>query len=172
MTDSLPRCYHPTLVDRYDLNGGLLVSGTEQTTDRIMGLKLSMPLPLFSRNQADSARIGARVSAARQRLEGDRRTVAAEVRDLLAQYRLALTALALHRNALGPVARENFKIQQEAFELGEIGMQQLLDEKRRFGEQHEAELTALQAAIEARSRLESAAGLAAKGNTASTGGAQ
>jgi cobalt-zinc-cadmium efflux system outer membrane protein len=156
----------------YELDGGLLVPGTEQSNDRILGLKLSMPLPLFSRNQADSARIGARVSAARQRLEGSRRTIAAEVRDLLAQYRLALTAFALHRTALGPVARENFKIQQEVFELGEIGMQQLLDEKRRLGEQHAAELTALQAAIEAHSRLESATGLALKGNTASTGGAQ
>lgn len=156
----------------YDLNGGQLLPGTEQSNDRILGLKLSMPLPLFSRNQADSARIGARVSAARQRLEGSRRTVAVEVRDLLAQYRLALTALALHRTALGPVARENFKIQQEAFELGEIGMPQLLDEKRRLGEQQEAELTALQAAIEAHSRLESAAGLVLQGNPASTGGAQ
>jgi cobalt-zinc-cadmium efflux system outer membrane protein len=156
----------------YDLNDGLLIPGTEQTSDRIMGLKISMPLPLFSRNQADSARIGARVSAARQRLEGGRRTVAAEVRDLLAQYRLALTALALHRTALGPVARENFKIQQEAFALGEIGLQQLLDEKRRLGEQQEAELAAQQAAIEAHSRLESTAGLALKGNPASTGGAQ
>jgi cobalt-zinc-cadmium efflux system outer membrane protein len=156
----------------YDLNDGLLIPGTEQTSDRIMGLKISMPLPLFSRNQADSTRIGARVSAARQRLEGGRRTVAAEVRDLLAQYRLALTALALHRTALGPVARENFKIQQEAFALGEIGLQQLLDEKRRLGEQQEAELAAQQAAIEAHSRLESTAGLALKGNPASTGGAQ
>lgn len=156
----------------YDLNGGQLLPGTEQSNDRILGLKLSMPLPLFFRNQADSARIGARVSAARQRLEGSRRTVAVEVRDLLAQYRLALTALALHRTALGPAARENFKIRQEAFELGEIGMPQLLDEKRRLGEQQEAELTALQAAIEARSRLESAAGLALQGNPASTGGAQ
>jgi outer membrane protein TolC len=105
-------------------------------------------------------------------LEGGRHTVAAEVRDLLAQYRLALTALALHRTALGPVARDNFKIQQEAFALGEIGMQQLLYDTQRFGEQQEAELTALQAAIEARSRLESAAGLGSKGNTASTGGGQ
>jgi cobalt-zinc-cadmium efflux system outer membrane protein len=156
----------------YELDGGLLVPGTEQANDRILGVKLSMPLPLFSRNQAESARAGARASAARKRLEGGRHTVAAEVRDLLAQYRLALTALALHRTALGPVARDNFKIQQEAFALGEIGMQQLLYDTQRFGEQQEAELTALQAAIEARSRLESAAGLGSKGNTASTGGGQ
>ena len=146
----------------YDLNGGLLVPGTEQTSDRIMGMKLSLPLPLFSRNQAESVKAGARVSAARHRLEGGRRSVAAEVRDLLAQYRLVLTALELHRTALGPVARENFKIQQEAFALGEIGLQQLLDEKRRLGEQQEAELTALQAAIETHSRLESSAGLVLK----------
>lgn len=156
----------------YDLNGGLLVSGTEQTSDRIMGLKLSLPLPLFSRNQAEAARAGARVAAARQRLEGGKRAVTAEVRDLLAQYRLALTTFELHRTALGPLARENFKIQQEAFALGETGMQQLLDEKRRLGEQQEAELIVLQTAIEAHSRLESASGLAAKGKPASTGGAQ
>lgn len=156
----------------YELDNGLLVPGTEQTNDRILGVKLSMPLPLFSRNQAESARAISRVSAARQRAEGTRRTVAAEVRDLLAQCRLALAALALHRTALGPVARDNFKIQQEAFALGEIGMQQLLYDTQRFGEQQEAELTALQAAIEARSRLESAAGLGAKGNVAATGGTQ
>ncbi|MBU1405685.1 MAG: TolC family protein [Proteobacteria bacterium] len=142
----------------YELDGALLVPGTEQTRDRVMGVKLSLPLPVFSRNQAESAKASARVSAARLRLEGVKRTVASEVRDLLAQYRLALTAFGLHRTALGPVARENLKIQQEAFALGEIGMQLVLDEKRRLSEQQEAELTALQAALESRCRLESAVG--------------
>lgn len=140
----------------YQLNGGLLTPGTERTTDHILGLKLAIPLPLFSRNQAELARANGRVNASRHRVEATRRTAAAELRDLLAQHQLALTALELHRSALGPVARENLQIQQEAFKQGEVGMQTVLDEKRRFTEQQEAELNALKAAYDSYSRLQSA----------------
>lgn len=140
----------------YQLNAGLLTPGTERTTDHILGLKLSIPLPLFSRNQAEITRARGQANASRQRITAIRRTAAAELRDLLAQHRLALTALELHRNALGPVARENLQIQQEAFKLGEVGLQTVLDEKRRFMEQQEAALTALQVAHDSYSRLQSA----------------
>lgn len=140
----------------YQLNGGLLTPGTERTTDHILGLKLAIPLPLFSRNQAELARANGRVNASRHRVESARRTAAAELRGLVAQHQLALTALELHRSALGPVARENLQIQQEAFKQGEVGMQTVLDEKRRFTEQQEAELNALQAAYDSYSLLQSA----------------
>lgn len=142
----------------YALNGGVLVPGKEQTSDHLVGLKLSIPLPLFSRNQAELARATARVSAARQRLEGGRRAVSAELHELLSRYRLTLSALQLHRTTVGPMARENLKIQQEAFRLGETGLQTVLDEKRRLAEQQELELAALQAAHTTYSRLESAVG--------------
>ena len=142
----------------YDLQGGLLVPGKERTTDHILGLKLSLPLPLFSRNQAAIAKAAGMVSASRQRTEAVRRTALAEVRDLLAHHRLATTALELHRTALGPAARENLKTQETAFRLGEIGIQLVLDEKRRLFEQQEAELKALQVALESHSRLIAAVG--------------
>jgi len=142
----------------YDLHGGQLVGGKERTNDHILGLKLSIPLPLFSRNQAEVARASGRVSASRQRVEAVRRTANAEVRDLLAQHRLAITALDLHRTALGPAARENLKIQETAFKLGEIGIQAVLDEKKRLSEQQEAEMKALQMLLETHSRLQSAVG--------------
>ncbi len=142
----------------YDLNGGQLVAGKERTNDHILGLKLSIPLPLFSRNQAEVARASSRVSASRQRVEAVSRTAKAEVHDLLAQHRLAITALELHRTALGPAARENLKIQETAFKLGEIGIQAVLDEKKRLSEQQEAELKALQMLLETHSRLQNAVG--------------
>lgn len=145
----------------YELSGAALTAGKERTSDHILGLKLSIPLPLFSRNQPERAKAAARVGAARQRLEAGRRTAESELRELLAHHRLARRTLELHRSALGPVARENLKIQQQAFHLGEIGMQQVLDEKKRLGEQQEAELTALQTAVETYVRLESAVGASA-----------
>jgi len=154
----------------YQLNGAALTAGKERTNDHILGLKLSIPLPLFSRNQPERAKAAARLSAARQRLEAGLRTAESELRELLAQHRLARRALELHRTALGPVARDNFRIQQDAFELGEIGMQLLLDEKRRLGEQQEAELTALQTALETHGRLAYALNAASKDNTAAQGG--
>lgn len=144
--------------NRYGLHDGTLIPGTERSSDHLLGLKVSMPIPLFERNQAERARALGRVSASRHRIEAARRSVAAELRDLLAQHRLAMTALELHRAALGPVARENLQIQQTAFRLGEIGMQPVLDEKRRLAEQQEAELKALQMTIETYSRLVAAAG--------------
>jgi len=142
----------------YDVQGGLLVAGKERTNDHILGLKLSIPLPLFSRNQAEVAKASGRVNASRQRVEAIRRTAKAELRDLLAQHRLAITALELHRTTLGPAARENLKTQEAAFTLGEIGIQPVLDEKRRLSEQQDAELKALQMALETDSRLIAAVG--------------
>lgn len=156
----------------YQLNGTVLAAGKERTNDHILGIKLSMPLPLFSRNQSEKIKAAARVTASGQRLEGGRRTAAHELRELLAQYRLARAALELHQTVLGPAARDTFKIQQDAFEFGEIGMQPLLDEKRRLGEQQEAELTALQTAIETFSRLEYGTGQLSGVHATVSGGAQ
>jgi len=93
----------------YQLNGAVLNAGKERTNDHILGLKLSMPLPLFSRNQPERAKAAARSSAARRRLEAGRRTAESELRELLAQHRLARRALELHRSALGPVHRRILK---------------------------------------------------------------
>lgn len=150
----------------YGLNGGLLVSGKERTNDHILGLKLSLPLPLFYRNQSDIAKATGRVSASHQRIEAVRRSALAEVRDLLTYHRLAKAVLEFHRSSLGPVARENMKIQETAFKVGEIGIQLVLDEKRRLGEQQEAELKALQMTLESHSRLIAAVG----GTVSDTGG--
>lgn len=142
----------------YELTGGVLAPGKERTNDHILGLKLSMPLPIFSRNQAELARASARTSSAQSRLDGVRHTIGAEVRSLVTQYRQALATLEQHRTALGPIARENLLIHQEAFKLGEVGIQTVLDEKRRLAEQQENELGAEKAAHEAYSRLQSAVG--------------
>ncbi len=150
----------------YDLIGGTLVPGKERTSDHILGLKLSIPLPLFSRNQVELAKAAARTSSAKNRLEGARHSISAEVRSLVAQYRQALAILEQHRTVLGPIARENLLIHQEAFRLGEVGIQTVLDEKRRFAEQQETELSAAKTAHEAYSRLLSAVG----GSLATQGG--
>lgn len=151
----------------YGLTAGQLLQGKERTNDHILGLKLSIPLPLFSRNQAEVARAAGRVNAGSARTDALKRTAEAEIRDLLAHYRLAQGAWELHRSTLGPAARENLNIQQQAFALGEAGMQVVLDEKRRLTEQQEAELKALQLALETYSRLEVATGgtLAISGGT-------
>ena len=142
----------------YDLTAGQLRQGKEQTNDHILGVKLSIPLPLFSRNQAEVARAVGRVNAGNARTDALKRTVEVDVKDLLAHYRLAQGAWELHRSTLGPAAQENLNIQQQAFTLGEVGMQIVLDEKRRLAEQQEAELKALQLALETYSRLEVATG--------------
>ena len=142
----------------YDLTAGQLRQGKEQTNDHILGVKLSIPLPLFSRNQVEVAKAVGRVNAGSARTDALKRTAEVEVKDLLAYYRLAQGAWELHRSTLGPAAQENLNIQQQAFTLGEVGMQIVLDEKRRLAEQQEAELKALQLALETYSRLEVATG--------------
>ncbi len=151
----------------YDLSAGQLLPGKERTNDHILGVKLSVPLPLFSRNQAEVARASGRVNAGSARTDALRRTAEVEIKDLLAYYRLAQGAWELHRSTLGPAAQENLNIQQQAFTLGEVGIQIVLDEKRRLSEQQEAELKALQLALETYSRLEVATGgvLALSGGT-------
>lgn len=158
LTVSVSYRHERSAQNSYELIGGGLVPGKERTRDHLLGVKLSIPIPLFGRNQAEVARAAGRLGAGRYRVEAVRRSAAAEVRDLLVQHRMAVAASERHRSVLVPASRENLQIQEAAFRLGEIGMQPVLDEKRRLAEQQEAELKALQLALDTYSRLEAAVG--------------
>jgi outer membrane protein TolC len=129
--------------------------GVESVEGPLLGLTWS--LPLFRRNQAESARAGARAVAARARLERVRQEIEAERAGAVAAYRLlavatAEVAVSLEGNEkmlAGAVA---------AFHHGEASLTDLLETLRSMAESEMTALDLQEAALAAHRDLESLAG--------------
>jgi cobalt-zinc-cadmium efflux system outer membrane protein len=104
-------------------------SGLEETV--ILG-KLSVPLPLVQRNQAEraAARARARIAAAAREAFGS------ELLNRLVQHRAAVVAAAARVRTYGseilPTFEESLRLVQRAFELGEIDILQVSVARERF----------------------------------------
>lgn len=143
------------------------IGGVEgKDTAYTIGLKLSIPLPVFDRNQAGVQEARARRSSIETRLQAAIRDVDREVETAYAGYLNSEKVLALYLTNIIPQLEENLKLTQEAYRLGEIGILAVIQEQKKFFEVSEGYLTALHDRQTALVRLESAVA------TELTGGAQ
>ena len=143
------------------------IGGVEgKDTAYTIGLKLSIPLPIFDRNQAGVQEARARRSSIENRLLAAIRDVDREVETAYAGYLNSEKVLALYLTNIIPQLEENLKLTQEAYRLGEIGILAVIQEQKKFFEVSEGYLTALHDRQTAFVRLESAVA------TELTGGAQ
>lgn len=144
--------------NRYELANGHLLEGKEITRDHILGVRLSIPLPVFSRNQAEVAKGVGRSMAARRRVEEASRNSMAELNDLVERFNMAVTTVQYHRSIIAPAVKEGVKVAEAAFRLGESGIQPALLQKQRLLEQGEAELLATESAFALYSQIVAATG--------------
>lgn len=143
------------------------IGGVEgKDTAYTIGLKLSMPIPLFDRNQAGVQEARARRSSAESRLAAAVRNAEREVETAYASFLNAEKVLSLYKSNIIPQLEENLKLTQEAYRLGEVGILAVIQEQKKFFEVSDGYLTALHARQAALAKLESAAA------TDLTGGAQ
>jgi len=133
------------------------IGGVEgKDTAYTIGLKLSIPLPVFDRNQAGVQEARARQSSIESRLQAAIRDVDREVETAYAGYQNSEKVLALYLTNIIPQLEENLKLTQEAYRLGEIGILAVIQEQKKFFEVSEGYLTALHDRQTALVRLESA----------------
>jgi cobalt-zinc-cadmium efflux system outer membrane protein len=137
------------------------IGGIEgKDTAYTIGVKLSMPIPLFDRNQAGVQEARAKRSSTESRLAAATRNLDREVESACTSYRNAEKVLALYTSNIIPQLEENLKLTQEAYRLGEVGILSVIQEQKKFFEVSDGYLTALHARQLAVVKLETAVGVA------------
>ncbi len=125
-------------------------------TDYLIGVKLSMPIPLFDRNQAGVQEARAKRSSSESRLTAATRNVERDVETAYTSVLNAEKVLSLYKTNIIPQLEENLKLTQEAYRLGEVGILSVIQEQKKFFEVSDGYLTALHARQLALVKLESA----------------
>jgi len=141
-------------------------AGEEKVRDNLLGIRLSLPLPLFDRNQAGVQEARAKRSSTESRLLAASRNVERDVETAHASYLNSGNVLSLYKTNIIPQLEENLKLTQEAYRLGEVGVLTVIQEQKKFFEVSEGYLTALHDRQTALVKLEAAVA------TELTGGAQ
>ncbi|MBK5274925.1 MAG: TolC family protein [Desulfuromonadales bacterium] len=121
-----------------------------------IGLKLSMPIPLFDRNQAGVQEARAKRSSTESRLSAAARNVEREVESAYASLLNAEKVLSLYKSNIIPQLEENLKLTQEAYRLGEVGILAVIQEQKNFFEVNDGYLLALHDRQTALVKLETA----------------
>jgi cobalt-zinc-cadmium efflux system outer membrane protein len=132
----------------------------EKTRDNLLGVKISIPIPVFDRNQAGIREARAKRQGAESRLEFARRNAVREVEGDHARLAAAEKAVGLYATGILPQLEENLKLIQEAYQLGEVGILSVIEEQKKYIEVHEGYLTALAERQAALVRLEASVGAA------------
>ena len=131
--------------------GGVAGKDTAYT----VGVRLSMPIPVFDRNQAGIQEAMARKSSSETRLAAAIRTVERETEIAYASLLSASSVLALYKADIIPQLEENLQLTQEAYRLGEVGILSVIQEQKKFFEVNDSYLAALHDRQTALVRLES-----------------
>jgi len=133
------------------------IGGIEgKDTAYTISLKLSMPIPLFDKNQAGVQEAKAKKSSSESRLLAAARNAEREVETAYASLQNAEKVLLLYKSNIIPQLEENLKLTQEAYRLGEVGILSVIQEQKKFFEVNEGYLTALHDRQTALVKLETA----------------
>jgi outer membrane protein, heavy metal efflux system len=133
------------------------VGGIEgKETAYTIGLKLSLPIPVFDKNQAGAQEARAKRSSTESRLTAATRNAEREVETAYVSCLNAGKVLALYKSSIIPQLEENLMLTQEAYRLGEVGILAVIQEQKKFFEVSDGYLTALYGLKTALVKLESA----------------
>ncbi len=120
------------------------VGGMSSTSnDTQLGLRLSMPIPLFDRNQGGRAAARARLDAADSRRLALERSIIAEVEAAASRLSSSEKILEQFEKGIIPQLTENLKLTQEAYRIGEVGILSVIDEQKKFFEVNDSYLSVL-----------------------------
>jgi cobalt-zinc-cadmium efflux system outer membrane protein len=131
-------------------------TGEEKVRDNLLGVRLSIPIPLFDRNQAGVQEAYARRNSSESRLVATAGIVEREVEIAYAGFQNAVSVFSLYKSNIIPQLEENLKLTQEAYRLGEVGILSVIQEHKKFFEVSEGYLAALHDRQTALAVLESA----------------
>jgi cobalt-zinc-cadmium efflux system outer membrane protein len=119
------------------------VGGMSSTSsDTQLGLRLSMPIPVFDRNRNGQTAARSRLEAADSRRLALERTITAEIEAAVSRLSSSERILALFEQGIIPQLTENLKLTQEAYRIGEVSMLSVIDEQKKFFDVNDSYLTA------------------------------
>jgi cobalt-zinc-cadmium efflux system outer membrane protein len=140
-------------------NSAIDVAGDEiKNRDNLIAMKVSIPIPLFDRNQAGIREATARKGSAENRYAFARLAIERQVESAFAGWTSAEKALSIYTRDILPQLEENLKLVQEAYRLGEVGILTVIEEQKKFYEVNDGYLTALYNRRAALVKLEAAVG--------------
>jgi cobalt-zinc-cadmium efflux system outer membrane protein len=116
------------------------------TQDTIANVQVSMPLPLFDRNQGNRNRAYGELIAAQAALEDRELALSQGLADALARYETARRRAEQFDATILPAAQESLDLVSQAYEQGELDYIQLLAMQRTFAEKSLTHLSALETA--------------------------
>jgi cobalt-zinc-cadmium efflux system outer membrane protein len=112
------------------------------SSDTQLGLRLSMPIPVFDRNLNGQAAARSRLDAADSRKLALERSITAEVEAAVSRMSASERILTMFEQGIMPQLKENLKLTQEAYRVGEVGILSVIDEQKKFFEVNDSYLTA------------------------------
>jgi cobalt-zinc-cadmium efflux system outer membrane protein len=121
-----------------------------------LGLRLSMPIPVFDRNRGGRGAAQSRLEAADFRRLALQRSIAAEVEAAASRLSSSGQILEQFEKGIIPQLAENLKLIQEAYRIGEIGILSVIEEQKKFFEVNDSYLSTLHSRRVALIRLETA----------------
>jgi cobalt-zinc-cadmium efflux system outer membrane protein len=133
------------------------IGGMSSTSsDTQLGLRLSIPIPVFDRNQGGRAAAQARMDAAGSRRLALERSIISEVETAASRLSSSEKILEQFEKGIIPQLTENLKLTQEAYRIGEVGILSVIDEQKKFFEVNDSYLSALHSRRVAFLKLETA----------------
>lgn len=125
-------------------NSAIDVSGVEvKSRDKLIGMKLSIPIPLFDRNQAGVKEALSRKGSAEYRYLYAQQVMERETEAAFARMKTAEKSVSIYAKHIIPQLDENLKLVQEAYRIGEVGILSVIEEQKKFFEVNDAYLSAL-----------------------------
>ena len=131
-------------------------TGEEKVRDNLLGIRLSMPIPIFDKNQAGVQEARAKKSSSESRLLAASRNIERQVETAYASYLNSEKILSLYKTNIIPQLEENLQLTQEAYRLGEVGILAVIQEQKKFFEVSDGYLLALHDRQAALVKLEAA----------------
>lgn len=102
--------------------------------DRLWGVKLSVPLPLFDRKRGELMAAQSRLRRAESERAALKARIAQEIHVAVARVASAEERMRHFENDVVPLAKTNLDLTRQAYEQGLAGILQILEAQRRFAE--------------------------------------
>jgi cobalt-zinc-cadmium efflux system outer membrane protein len=131
-------------------------SMSSTSSNTLLGLRLSIPIPVFDQNQGGRAAAKARMNAASSRRLALERSIIAEVETAASRLSSSEKILEQFEKSIIPQLTENLKLTQEAYRIGEVGILSVIDEQKKFFEVNDGYLSAQHSRRAAFLKLETA----------------
>jgi cobalt-zinc-cadmium efflux system outer membrane protein len=118
----------------------------DPSNDTIANVQVSLPLPLFDRNQGNIARAFGELTAAQAALDNRELALTQSLAAAIRDYHTASRRVAKYTESILPAAKQSFELVSQAYEQGELEYLEILATQRTYTEKNLSYLEDLETA--------------------------